>query len=439
MAKLQVGFSRLDMTPPLGAHMIGYGVDRYVEGILDPLYINAVAAMEGDKTVVVMTLDLILLGDKPANQLRKLVAEATGLEENAIMLCCTHTHTGGTVDGEIGDQQYFAWMCRRLRDAAVMAIKDCKPVEQILAYEGVCPGLTFIRRFQMRGGYCQTWPPEKDADILAEAGTNDESLRMVRILRTNGEELLLVNFQSHPDNVGGSKISADYPGFFSKKVEANRPNTKCIYFNGASGQLISRDIRYGTVTREKYVRARVAGHKLADFVLAHIENAVPVEAAGIGYGEQAVACRTKWDPEKLPEAERIIAIHERGDEQKEIGPAWYAGPMVTNAYRIKSLAETKQECVTVLTSGVAFGGLAFLGISGEPFCELGREIREHSPYPVTFVCGTTNGYGDYYPTAEAYDQGGHEPNNTRLARGCGEKIVNSSDVLLRKMFSQTQI
>ena len=38
--KLQAGFSRLDMTPPLGAYMDGYYFDRWAEGVLDPLNIN---------------------------------------------------------------------------------------------------------------------------------------------------------------------------------------------------------------------------------------------------------------------------------------------------------------------------------------------------------------------------------------------------------------
>ena len=33
--KLQAGFSRLDMTPPLGAYMDGYYFDRWVEGVQD--------------------------------------------------------------------------------------------------------------------------------------------------------------------------------------------------------------------------------------------------------------------------------------------------------------------------------------------------------------------------------------------------------------------
>ena len=49
MSKLQAGFSRVDMTPPLGAHIDGYYFDRYVEGVRDPLYINAVAVRGGTR------------------------------------------------------------------------------------------------------------------------------------------------------------------------------------------------------------------------------------------------------------------------------------------------------------------------------------------------------------------------------------------------------
>lgn len=433
--KLQAGFSRLDMTPPLGAYMDGYYFDRWVEGVLDPLNIHALAVREDDKTVLTMTLDVMAILDAPADILRKAVAEATGLDPNAIMICGTHTHTSVAIGREKSDQQYFDWLRRRLCDAATMALNDCKDVEQILFHEGDCPGVTFIRRFKMRGGYYQTWGVDNDPDMIDWAGTNDERVGLVRIIRTNAEEILLVNFQSHPDNVSGSKISADYPGFLIKKIEAERPGTKCIYFNGAEGQLICRDYRFSSVTREKYTIARIVGHKLADFVLTHMDEAKPLESTGVAFGREEVSCRTKWDPEKLPEAERIIDIHENGDEEKEIGPDWVATPLVADAYCIRDLSVTKEEYTDIHVSGVAFGGLALLGVSGEPFCELGRAIRDNSPYPATFVCCMANGYGGYYPTAEAYDQGGYEPGGTRLVRGCGENLVEGSDKLLQRMHS----
>lgn len=438
MSNLQVGFVRLDITPYLGAYMDGYYFARYVEGVKDPLYINAVAFRDGNKTAVAMTLDVMAIWDKPADILRNAAAEAAGLDPDAILLCCTHSHTGVQVSPDGDDKEYFQWLKRRLGDAAVMALNDCKDVEQMLSYEGDCPGATFVRRFKMRGGYYQTWGIDNDPDMIDWANPVDDSLRFVRLIRTNAEEIVLVNFQSHPDNVSGSLVSADYPGFLRNKVEAENPGCKCIYFNGAEGDLICRDYRFSSVTREKYTAARVIGHKLADFVLDHLDEAKPLETTGVVFDRQEISCRTKWDPKLLPEAERLIDIHENGDEEKEIGPDWVATPLVSEAYRIRDLSITKEEYMDVHASGVAFGGLALLGVSGEPFCDLGRQIRKNSPYPVTFVCCMANGYGDYYPTAEAYDQGGYEPGCTRLVRGCGENLVEGSGKLLKRMYGQSQ-
>ena len=48
---------------------------------------------------------------------------------------------------------------------------------------------------------------------------------------------MLVNFGNHPDTVGGCKISGDWPAFTRKFVEKAIDNTKCIFFNGAEGDV----------------------------------------------------------------------------------------------------------------------------------------------------------------------------------------------------------
>ena len=59
MGRLQIGFSRLDITPPLGTHMAGYYVERLAEGILDPLEVNAVAVSDGERTAILFSCDII--------------------------------------------------------------------------------------------------------------------------------------------------------------------------------------------------------------------------------------------------------------------------------------------------------------------------------------------------------------------------------------------
>jgi len=437
MSRLQVGFARLDITPPLGVQVEGYFFERRAKGVRDPLYVNAVAIRDGEKTAVVMSCDLIALGSSCVKEWMPQIAAAAGVEEQAVFIACTHTHTGPAVLGTAGhwgsDAQYDVWLLRRLCDVAVMAVKDCRNVEQMLSYEGDCKNTTFVRRFKMRGGYYQTWGERSDPNMLDWASKADESLRFVRIIRTNAEEIILVNFQGHPDCVSGDLISADYPGFLVRKVEAECPGTKCVFFDGAEGNLVMEDWRYESVPAKKYVAARVAGQKLAEFVLAHLEEATALDDAKLSFAQKWVSCKTKFDPARVPEAKRIIDIHENGDEEKEIGPDWVATPMITEAYKIVQLDAQQLAYIDLRLSAVSFGGLALLGITGEPFCELGKYIRDNAPYPVTFVCSETNGSGDYFPTAEAYDQGGYEPGGTAFPKGTGEKLAEEAVELLKEI------
>jgi len=435
-SKPEVGFARLDMTPPLGVPMAGYFFERRVEGIRDPLYVSAIAVRDGEKTCIVMSCDHLGFRNPAIAVWLPKIAAAAGVEEEAVFLSCTHTHTGPVNLGDPqfeSDPQYDAWVERRLCDAAAMAVADCKPVEQMLTYEGECPGVTFTRRLKMKDGRYQTWATECDPEIEGWAGKADESLRFVRIIRTNAEEIWLVNFQGHADNVSGNLISADYPGFLRAKVEANCPGTKLMFVLGAQGNLILRDYWKKSVPTEKYTAARLPGEKLADFVMAHLDEAVPAAGGGVRYAQRWVNCRTKRDTSRVPEARRIVDIHEHGDEEKEIGPDWVATPMVAEAYRILELEEANLDTVDLRVSAVSFGGFAMVGITGEPFCELGQYIREKSPYPFTFACSVVNGSGDYFPNAIAYDQGGYEPANTRFIKGTGEIVAEACLDLLNKI------
>ena len=49
------------------------------------------------------------------------------------------------------------------------------------------------------------------------------------------KEIVVVNFQNHPDVIGGFKVSADWPGFVRRTVEAALDGVNCLFVNGAQG------------------------------------------------------------------------------------------------------------------------------------------------------------------------------------------------------------
>ena len=55
---IKAGFSKICINPPLGAPIAGYYMPRFSKGILDDIYVRAVAFDDGKKRAVIVTLDL---------------------------------------------------------------------------------------------------------------------------------------------------------------------------------------------------------------------------------------------------------------------------------------------------------------------------------------------------------------------------------------------
>ena len=75
---LKVGFSRLDVTPPLGNDLAGYFVRRIADGILDPLYLNTVAIQNGNDTLLLMAVDYIGVKLAVCDEIRALISASGG-------------------------------------------------------------------------------------------------------------------------------------------------------------------------------------------------------------------------------------------------------------------------------------------------------------------------------------------------------------------------
>jgi hypothetical protein len=79
------------------------------------------------------------------------------------------------------------------------------------------------------------------------------------------------------------------------------------------------------------------------------------------------------------------------------------------------------------------GDIAFVGLGGEVFNELGKAIKSASPFRATFVMTHCNGAGGYVPTRPSYDEGGYEVQSSRFAPGAGEQLVEETTRMLREL------
>ena len=437
MSGLKAGFARVDITPPLGITLSGYPIVRHADGVLDPLLATAVAFDDGKKRALVFSLDIIGFNQKLMDRVRKTVSESVGIDKEAVFICCTHTHLGPCTANARDvweNPDYVEFMTKRITDAGAMALGDVAPAK--LSYtRGKAEDVAFVRRFRMKDGSVMTNPGFRNPDIECPLGSADENSSLLIIKREGKPEIGIVNFQVHPDVIGGCKISADYPKFVRDTYEKMVDNSLCMYINGAQGDTNHIDVSLGEdEVSVGYERSKYMGKKIALSVIANYELAKELKGERIAYGQKSLMAKyNKGEPDEIEEAARICEAFSRGgyEAAKELvgGDGMASVTLVSRAGRIMYLNDKPDDKELYLTA-VAVGDVVFAGFPGEPFTDVGRGIKANSKFTLTIPACCANGYEGYYPMKSAFSEGGYEALSATYKEGTAEKLIEVSTELV---------
>ena len=445
MNTLHAGFSRVNITPSLGCSVYGYFVPRFVEGVLDELYIRTLALSCGDTKVAIISIDNGGITRETLLPMSRKISEATGIPLDAVYIHETHTHTAPFADCHSDnplDLAYLQLLSEKLVEGVQLALADLKPARMGYGV-GSAPNIAFIRRFRMKDGSVQTNPGVDNPDIVSPIGQVDERVNVLRFDR--GEDtLVLVNFGDHPDTVGGSKVSADWPGFVCSTLEQAIPNTKCLFFNGAQGDVNHVNVHprggdlndlendFDDVTRG-YGHARHMGRVVAGGVLQVFDKVHYVDVDTLRYGQKMVQVPSNMPaPSQLAEAHRINDLHTAGhDDQLP-----YCGMMLTTvvaeAGRMVRL-EHGPDSFEMPISGIALGDVVLIGLPGEPFTGIGRGLKETEGWALVLPTCATNAYEGYFPMQDSYDEGGYEARSSNFKAGVAELLIAEGKNLLAEL------
>ncbi len=449
MNKLQAGYSRVNVTPMLGIDVGGYYKPRFASGVLDELEIVALALSVGEQKVVMMTLDHCGIKNEICDEFRDHVAEVTGLPREAVLIHATHTHTAAALEPLFDEEttgglicEYRQAVCRKMADAAVMALEDCKPAKMGWAVSKA-PNIAFVRRFRMKDGKVRTNPGVGNPDILHPIGDVDERVNVLRFDREGAESIVLVNFGDHPDTVGGDKISADWPGFLRRNLES-WIGVKPIFFNGAQGDVNHVNVNakdgdlndmfmdFDDVSRG-YGHARHMGNVVAGAVMQVYDKVNYVDVDSLKAVEKVVMLPSNMPkPEDMELARKYDALHQAGKDDEIPFEGMELTTVVAEAARMLRL-EHGPEAFPMNLTGIAIGNVALCGIPGEPFNGIGLGIKEAEGWDVVMPCCLTNGSIGYFPMQDAYDEGGYEARSSNFAAGVAEKIVDEGKAILAQL------
>ncbi len=444
MNDFQAGFAREVINPKDGTEMSGYMFPRYSEGILDDLELNTVALTDGHKTVILMAYDSILLQTPAAESIRKAVAEACKLPVISVFVSATHSHTSPTTEaGKVGTDEYLRMLTEKSVASAKAAVSDMKPARMGFR-ESKAENIAFIRRFRMKDGSARTNPGTGNPDIDHPLGEVDERLNVIRFDRENGDTILLMNFGNHPDTIGGSKISADWPGHLRRTLEKTLDGVKCIFFNGAEGDVnhinvnakdgdmngLQRD--FDDVDRG-YEHSRHMGRTMAGAVLSVYDKVHYRDVSSIDIREKDVLVPANLpEPSELPLAEKYYNAHLQGhDEQIP-----FTGMELTTAIadaRRKVQLKDGPEAFPIKLTFLRIGSLMFVGFQGEPFTGIGRAVKETGLYEMVLPVCICNGWIGYFPMMDSYREGGYEACSSKFKAGTAELLIAEAKKMMKEM------
>ena len=436
---MKAGFARVDVTPPLGTPLSGYFYARYADGVLDPIQLNAMAFGNGEDTAIVIACDFIGIVMTSANEFRAKISEATGVPASHIMLCALHQHTSIRIGDKLGgkdystfnDPAYMSVLNRKFVDVAKMAMDDMSDAVACTAEGQAVRDVAFVRRYWLEDGTVGTNPSSKGPKPVRRCDESDNTVRLLRFKREGKKDIAYVNFSTHPDVISGSKLSADWPGFVRRFVEADQ-DAFCLCVVGCQGD--SNHVDYFKTTEEerfpngkRYPHSEYMGRSIADTVKGIWDNVTAHEGDVVFGGVELIYNKTNTEgEEKYAEQKAFYDDYEAGKLEKH--------PHITELAYAKRIIGLRTSPIyrVVPVTVLGIGDIAFVGFGGEPFTDYTHASRAAAPDKAVFCSCCTNGYEGYLPHARAFAEGGYEASSSFFTPCLEDQCIEAAKGMLDK-------
>jgi len=416
---------------------------RPCEKIADDIFANVLVLNDGEKDVLIISLDVCKPPDDFPFPVYEEIYAKTGIKKENIYMVATHTHSSVSIgekafsdSSEPNDDSYKVGVWNGIINAVCEAAQKRQN-----AKIGVCSrdNKEFLhnRRFEAPDGTAvQNWAHFETLSKCVENGVIDPEILALKITSEDGGEIaFIINYSMHVNAFNrGLEISADYPGVISDILRSVYGDSVVVLFmSAAAGDTNCYDqfFKFPMPDMWKY-RHLYVGRSLAGTILgmdAFYEFLdQPDFHSGIDtlkIGERPfrplddVIDFTFGPPEKTKEYWWDVYA-----EQKKLWMEERKGNLEVYDFPVGFLAFGKD--------------LAVVTVASEFFVELGKRIKEGSPFKHTMIWELTNGSYGYIPTMEAFAKGGYETRklgtNPCMVEEAGDIIVGHAVTRLKEIY-----
>lgn len=351
-------------------------------GVLDELYVSALALIADDGAPFVMlSFDLLGADRTLCAAVRKAVAAQCKVDETAIWVSATHTHSApsGIFYGRTNYcSDYTALLCEKSSEAAERALREAQ-IACVSLGSAQVEGIASVRdRPRQQAAYAMP-------------------LTLLR-LESAGAPIGLCRFTCHATVLDerNTLFSRDLPG---AAAQALADGERCLFLNGACADLSTR-----------YTRAQSTPEELARMgrLMASALESLRMEPCG-GFGSNIRAARRTLHISRggsLPDAERGRLMAELQRRKAAVTDAAALREIDAKCAVLARQASAAEPDRAVDISAVDFGALILLGLPFEVSSADGQkmeaELSAAAKKPAFLAC-YTGGYDGYLPSGAPLD------------------------------------
>ena len=432
-ATLLAGYAKINITPDFSVGIGGYSNaetrrSNYVEA---PIFATCIALTDGGETVLLYTIDNCGLGRGAINEIRDAVTAATGVPADHIFCGATHSHSCPALfNDEAGiryQQLLFGWCV----EAAQKALADRSPAT-IHGAMPIIEGMNFVRHYITADGtYAgSNFGTFKNNPAVAHAAPTDPRMVLVKFAREGKRDILLINWQGHPDRakeLGFNSLAPSYVGPLRDTVAAGT-GMEVAYFTGADGNV---NIDSLVASEKHHLNWRQYGVKMATIIMEKLPELQEIPGEGIRTQQRIFVADIdhSWDP-MLDKANEVYDfwkatdIHQGNELGKQYG--------FTSAYQARAIRSRAQMAKTgeLEINAIRVGGLGITTGTYEMFSESGTFVKENSPYAATVLI---TGNSSYIPSEAAFGYRCYEADTGFYAKGTAEKLSETYVDMLKEL------
>jgi len=442
-AALRAGAAKVDITHPDSKQ------------VSSPLYSRALVIQSENTTVVLVSMDVVAIGqigyikNDFLPNVRRKVKEALGIDGTSILINASHCHGTPSPDSESLTVQAITEAYQNLEEVTVGVGSGSE--DRIMENRRMF--LKSGREIDVRHAY--SLPPNKD---IAGTGPIDPEIGILLLRKLNGDTLAAVyNFACHPiQGVPNGENTADITGFSSQVIEDNLSSgAVALFFQGCGGDInpISyKDIEHprdaeplgnllGLSTLKGIRKIKTADTNKFKLIHETIElpraNLAP-KIIELQHTQQILLKSLGGTTLNLRQFIQLTAKHNLDPEFPSYHASRYLhdeslghsdlknmdatnrrnmNSYLRNVYTMEELTrlganlrllimhqqqnlDADKRTITVETIGLKIGDFEMVTFPGELTVRIGLGIKERSKHPHTYVAGYTNGYIYYAPTAK---------------------------------------